>query len=91
MYLGKPASFWLQKRNDPNGDRRGDAVAALGFIAQKHKEFIPVLAASLSDNNYEVAGTASLALSDLGPQAIPGGAVCRRLERGREEPIRQRV
>ncbi len=57
MCFGRPANFWLQQRNDADVLHRVEAVAALGFIAQKHKEFIPFLSASLSDNSYEVAQT----------------------------------
>ena len=70
-YLGKPAIFWLRQRKEGDANHIAEAVAALGFIAQMHEEFIPVLAASLSSPIDEVATTASLALTDLGSQAMP--------------------
>ncbi len=75
-YLGKPAIFWARQRNGADVLQRTEAVAALGFIAQKHMEFIPFLVVSLRDPSYEVVQTASLALSDLGPPSN-AVAICR--------------
>ncbi len=71
LYAGKPASFWLNQLQDTNPKFRAEAVQALGRIAEKNKELIPILAAALKDKDFEVGHVASNALGDLGPDALP--------------------
>ncbi|HWY86883.1 MAG TPA: sister chromatid cohesion protein PDS5, partial [Gemmataceae bacterium] len=51
FFGGKPASFWLEQLKDANPNFRVEAVKALGMIAQKDKELIPVLVAALKDQD----------------------------------------
>ena len=72
LYGGKPASFWLNQLQDTNPKFRVEAVEALGSIAQKNKELIPVLMQALKDKDYTIEDAASKALGSLGTDAVPG-------------------
>ncbi len=88
LYAGKPASFWLNQIQDTNAKYRSEAVEALGNIAKKNTELIPVLVASFKDNetydgrfsNSSAADEAARALGALGPVAVP--ALAKALEDG---------
>ena len=69
LYRGKPAPFWLGQLKDADPKLRSEAVGALGALAQKNKDLLPVLAASLSDKS--AADVAALALGAIGPDAVP--------------------
>ena len=71
LFAGKPASFWLYQLQDANPKFRVEAVEALGNIAQKNKDLIPVLVGALRDKDYQVGTMAVKALGSLGPDAKP--------------------
>jgi HEAT repeat protein len=70
LYGGKPASFWLEQLKDANPNFRAEAIEALGHIAQKDKNLIPVVLASLNDT-YNVSLSAASALMNVGPDVVP--------------------
>jgi HEAT repeat protein/tRNA A-37 threonylcarbamoyl transferase component Bud32 len=71
LFAGKPASFWLDQLQDTNPRFRAEAVEALGSIAQKNKELVPVLVDSLKDKDDGVGRKASEVLGALGPKIVP--------------------
>ena len=71
LYRGKPAAYWLEQLKDGDPKFRVDAVEALGNIAQKNEELIPVVAGALSDKDYEVGSKAAEVLGGFGPDIVP--------------------
>ena len=70
LYRGKPASFWLNQLRDTNPEFRGDAVTALGNIAKKNKDLLPVLVEALEGR--KTAGyIAAQFLHSAGPEVLP--------------------
>ena len=72
MYKGKPLSFWKDQLQDFDPKFRAEAVNAVGIIASKNKELIPLILAALKDKDYNVCWEASAALGKLGSEAVPG-------------------
>jgi hypothetical protein len=70
-YRGKSVAFWLEQFKDADPKFRADAVEALGTIAQKNKELIPVLLAALKEKNGLVEPKAVVALSLIGKEVVP--------------------
>jgi hypothetical protein len=70
-YQGWPASFWLKQFEDVDPKYRLEAIKALGALAAKNKDLIPVLLASLKDENDEVGGWGAYALAGLGTKVVP--------------------
>lgn len=79
LYLGKPASFWLNQLQDSAPQFRLEAVEALGNLARKNKELVPVLVSLLTDDGgvsrdketHIVGSVASTILSSFGPDVLP--------------------
>src|SRR5262249_42273575 len=72
LYQGKPAAFWLEQFKDGDPDYRAKAATALGALAHKNKDLIPLLAAGLSDKDDRVALDVSNALAELrAPESVP--------------------
>ena len=70
-YGGKPTRFWLDQFKDADSTLRSRAVVALGALAQKDKDLIPLLIGAVSENNNEVGRAAVSALGRAGPAAVP--------------------
>ena len=51
VFQGKPVRFWMDQFNDADPKLRAPAVSALGHLAQKNKELIPVLVAALKERS----------------------------------------
>jgi RNA polymerase sigma factor (sigma-70 family) len=77
LFQGKPVRFWMDQFNDADPKLRAPAVKALGHLAQKNKELIPVLVDALKDPYVlkppfdSVGRNASEALARFGPDAVP--------------------
>ena len=79
LYLGKPASFWLNQLQDSAPQFRLEALEALGNLARKNKELVPVLVSLLTDDGGVsrdketriVGNVASTILSSFGPDVLP--------------------
>jgi HEAT repeat protein len=63
-------SLSKEQLKDANPTFRGEAVKALGALAQKNRDLIPVLVSALSDKSYSVGTYASWALGALGSDAV---------------------
>ena len=71
FYQGKSVRFWLQQMNDADPQTRAEAVKAIGFLARKKKDLIPVLVEAIKrDGPYE-AKLAAEALAALGEETMP--------------------
>src|SRR5262249_42756814 len=60
LYLGKPASFWLNRFDDSSEKFRVEAIQAIGILAAKDKSLLPVIVKAL-DDEYNVAREALFA------------------------------
>jgi RNA polymerase sigma factor (sigma-70 family) len=75
IYQGKPASYWLKQLKDRDEVFRGNALTALGQLAQEDRNLIPVLIECLKDRAGSVRSTAANSLRNIGPPAeaaVPG-------------------
>ena len=75
LYRDKPASFWLHKFKDADPKYRAEAMEALGHLAQRNKELIPVVMTGLKDDDDRVIQVrhVSPALSRFLPgEVVPG-------------------
>jgi HEAT repeat protein len=52
LYLGKPASHWLARLDDAAPEYRLEALDALGNLAEKKKDLVPVIVSVLKDNRF---------------------------------------
>ena len=68
-YRGKAAFYWIDQFRDVDLKNRIEAAQAMGYIAQKNPEQIPVLIALLAQKNPNVAESAAVALGNVGPAA----------------------
>lgn len=76
LYRSKPVSFWLEQLNDGDPKYRAEAVTALGSLAKRKKDLIPVLLETLKDNEEYGSGAsvgteAALALRLIGREVVP--------------------
>jgi len=70
LFRGKPASFWAKQLLDRDPKYRGEAVTALGGIAEVDHALIPTIVASLKDKDLDVREVAALALVNVGEPAL---------------------
>lgn len=70
-YQGWPARLWLRQFEDLDPNYRLEAIKALGILAKKNKDLIPVLLASLKDDSDEVGQWGAYALSGFGEEVTP--------------------
>ena len=70
-YRGKPARFWLEQLRDTDSKFRIEALEALGNLASKNKDLIPVLVSALKEPNYKISSTAGKGLARLGAEVVP--------------------
>jgi HEAT repeat protein/tRNA A-37 threonylcarbamoyl transferase component Bud32 len=79
LYLGKPASYWLGQLQDSAPQYRLDALEALGNLAAKNKDLVPVIVSVLGDHGYfqrdkeyrYVGQEATKILRSFGPEVLP--------------------
>src|SRR5262249_28279595 len=72
MFRGKPVAFWLEQFKDSDPDYRAKAAEALGALAQRNKDLIPVLGAGLADPDPRVTVNVSSVLAHLNsPESVP--------------------
>ncbi len=71
FYQGKPASFWLNQLRDGDAKFRLQAVVALGGIAQRNKDAIPILVEAMKDRDDGVGHQAALSLAAVGADGLP--------------------
>jgi RNA polymerase sigma factor (sigma-70 family) len=62
LYRDKPASFWLHKYRDADPKYRAEAIEALGHLARKNKELIPVIMTGFTDDFGDVVQKATESL-----------------------------
>jgi RNA polymerase sigma factor (sigma-70 family) len=65
-YKGKTVRYWLDQFNDADPDFRGEGLVALGALAKKNRELIPVLAGTLKDEGW-IPPDQFMAISSGGP------------------------
>ncbi len=53
-YKGKPLDYWMEKFRDADPEFRTEAVYALGMLAKKNQDLIPVLTGALKDEDEAV-------------------------------------
>jgi HEAT repeat protein len=70
-YQGWPARLWIKQLEDLDPNYRLEAIKALGILAKKNKDLIPVLLASLKDESDEVGQWGAYVLSGFGEEVTP--------------------
>jgi RNA polymerase sigma factor (sigma-70 family) len=72
-FRGKPLAYWLYEFHDADPKIRGEAVEALGYLAQKNNELLALLVNSLSEveRDVDVSNKSVLAFRYLGEESVP--------------------
>jgi HEAT repeat protein len=72
LYQGRPASRWLEQYKDADPKFREEAARALGVLAVKKKDLVPVLIAALkNDPDVKVRLRLESGLAGVGDEIIP--------------------
>lgn len=72
LYQGRSSSQWLEQLKDLDYKYRESAVTALGFFVTKKKELIPILIATMKeDDSISVRYAAEDALAQAGEEIVP--------------------
>jgi hypothetical protein len=72
LYAGQPARYWVNQLADTSPRLRIEALEALGALAPKDRDLIPVILKTLKeDSDSKVGGAAVKALAAAGPEALP--------------------